>query len=190
MQGFQYSTSWVVITGAPSSGKTSVIEDLRARGYAVQGEVARELIEDCLRRGQSMADVRRDGGQQLQRDILRIKHEREAALDPAACVFMDRGMPDSMAYFRLAGLDAAAAEAASKQFRYAAVFIFDRLPLVKDGVRAEDEATAQKIDEMLHTDYAALGYTPIAVPVMPVAARSVFILQALNLPLQVQAAAS
>ncbi|MDP2206918.1 MAG: ATP-binding protein [Alphaproteobacteria bacterium] len=190
MSAFEHSTGWVVITGAPSSGKTSVIEDLRARGYAVQGEVARELIEECLRRGLSVEDVRRDGGKQLQQDILRIKSKREAALDPAECVFMDRGMPDSMAYFRLAGLDVAMAAQACMMFRYAAVFIFDRLPLVKDGIRAEDEAAAQKIDDMLRADYQSLGYDPIAVPVMPVTQRSDFILQALGMPLQVQAAVS
>lgn len=190
MNEFEHTTRWVVITGAPSSGKTSVIDDLRARGYAVQGEVARELIEECLRRGLTVEDVRREGGQQLQRDILRIKREREAAVDPTECVFMDRGMPDSIPYFRLAGLDVAMAVQACRTFRYAAVFVFDRLPLVKDGIRAEDESLAQKIDEMLRADYKSLGYDPIAVPVMPIAQRSDFILQALGLPLRRQAAAS
>jgi predicted ATPase len=190
MNKFEHSSRWVVITGAPSSGKTSVIEDLRARGYAVQEEVARALIEECLRRGLSVEDVWREGGQQLQHDILRIKRAREAALDPAACVFMDRGMPDSIAYFRLAGLDTAIAAAACMTFHYAAVFIFDRLPLVKDGVRAEDEAAAQKIDAMLRADYQSLGYDPVSVPVMPIAQRSDFILHALGLPLRAQAAAS
>jgi predicted ATPase len=188
MSAFEHSTNWVVITGAPSSGKTSVIENLRARGYAVQAEVARELIEECLRRGLTAEDVRRDGGKQLQKDILRIKSEREASLDPSISVFMDRGMPDSMTYFRLAGLDVAMARQACMMFHYAAVFIFDRLPFVKDGIRVEDEAAAQKIDEMLRADYQSLGYRPTSVPVMSVAERSDFILQTLGLPLQVRAA--
>jgi len=188
MTDFEKKTHWVVITGAPSSGKTSVIDDLRARGYAVQDEVARELIELALRQGLSLDDVRRDGGQQLQQDILRIKRAREAALDPAQQVFMDRGMPDSIAYFRLAGMKPDAAFTACRMYRYEAVFIFDRLPLVKDGVRAEDEAVAQKIDGMLRADYAALGYTPVSVPVVPVAARTDMILQHLRLPLRRMAA--
>jgi predicted ATPase len=190
MQGFTQFTRWVVITGAPSSGKTSVIEDLRARGYAVQAEVARELIEECLRRGLSVEEMRKDGGKRLQKDILRVKMARETALGPEACVFMDRGMPDSISYFRLAGLDVALAAQACRTFRYKAVFIFDRLPLVRDGVRSEDENMAQEIDGMLRGDYASLGYEPVAVPVMPVGARSDFILETLGLPLRPQLAAS
>jgi len=37
-------TNWFVITGAPSSGKTKVIEHLAQRGYRVQHEVGYEVI--------------------------------------------------------------------------------------------------------------------------------------------------
>lgn len=182
MPDFETETSWIVITGAPSSGKTSVIDALISRGYAVQGEVARELIEECLRHGLSLADVKADGGKQLQADILRIKTSREKQLAPLDTVFMDRGMPDSISYFRLAGLDTNAAMAACRHFRYRAVFIFDRLPVIRDGVRSEDEAAAMQIDVMLEADYRSLGYVPVRVPVMPIAARTDFILKTLGLP--------
>lgn len=182
MPDFETDTSWIVITGAPSSGKTSVIDALTSRGYAVQGEVARELIEECLRHGLSLADVKADGGKQLQADILRIKTSREKQLAPLDTVFMDRGMPDSISYFRLAGLDTNAAMAACRHFRYRAVFIFDRLPVIRDGVRSEDEAAAMQIDVMLEADYRTLGYVPVRVPVMPIAARTDFILKTLGLP--------
>lgn len=182
MPDFETDTSWIVITGAPSSGKTSVIDALTSRGYAVQGEVARELIEECLRHGLSLADVKADGGKQLQADILRIKTSREKQLAPLDTVFMDRGMADSISYFRLAGLDTNAAMAACRHFRYRAVFIFDRLPVIRDGVRSEDEAAAMQIDVMLEADYRSLGYVPVRVPVMPIAARTDFILKTLGLP--------
>lgn len=182
MPDFETETSWIVITGAPSSGKTSVIDALTSRGYAVQGEVARELIEECLRHGLSLADVKADGGKQLQADILRIKTSREKQLAPLDTVFMDRGMADSISYFRLAGLDTNAAMAACRHFRYRAVFIFDRLPVIRDGVRSEDEAAAMQIDVMLEADYRSLGYVPVRVPVMPIAARTDFILKTLGLP--------
>jgi predicted ATPase len=40
-----YKTNWYVITGAPCSGKTSVIRELEKRGYRVVHEVARAYIE-------------------------------------------------------------------------------------------------------------------------------------------------
>lgn len=178
------STEWIVITGAPSSGKTSVINDLKARGYHVQDEVAREYIEACIARGLSVQDIRADGGCELQQQILRLKTEREAVLSPKDTVFLDRGIPDSMAYFRLAGLDIAAAKAAAAKFRYDAVFLFDRLPIVDDGVRVEDEAMANDIDKMLMQDYRSLGYDPVRVPVMPVEKRTDFILNFMQLPVK------
>jgi len=177
-------TEWIVITGAPSSGKTSVINDLKARGYDVQDEVAREYIEACISRGLSMQDIRADGGMDLQRQILRLKTAREAVLSPKETVFLDRGIPDSMTYFRLAGLDVGAAREAAAYFLYDAVFLFDRLPVVNDGVRIEDEVLASEIDQMLMRDYRSLGYDPVRVPVMPIAKRTDFILNFLQLPVK------
>lgn len=183
MNDFKYKTNWCVITGAPSSGKTSVIEELAHRGYAIQNEVARELIEECLRQGKSLAQIRDEAHtQDLQRRILGLKVAREKGLDRNALVFTDRGTPDSIAYFRLAKLDTAAAVEASKIFRYRAVFLFDRLPMVaKDGVRTESEPQAAEIERMLIEDYTALGYDVIRVPVVPIQERTDFILQKLGI---------
>lgn len=178
MIDFKYMTNWCVVTGAPSSGKTSVVDELAHRGHAIQAEVARELIEECLRKGKSLADIRSqpDGLRELQRRILELKLAREMALDTKTLVFMDRGMPDSITYFRLAGLDTMEAEAASHLFRYRAVFIFERLPIKQDGIRTESEGDAAKIDLLLEEDYRALGYDPVRVPVLPIAKRADFIL--------------
>lgn len=173
---FKYETNWCIITGAPSSGKTSVIRALAHRGYPVQGEVARELIELGISRGRSLEDIRRDA-KNLQKGILEVSLAREMALDMKTLLFMDRGLPDSITYFRLAGLDGIEARAVSLLFRYKAVFIFDRLPLAHDGVRTEDDALAAKIDKMLEADYVSVGYTPVRVPVMPIEARTDFVLK-------------
>lgn len=182
---FKYDTNWVVITGAPSSGKTSVIEELAKRGYPIQTEIARELIEEAQRHGMTLAEVRGAGYvQELQEKILRFKLGRERALDTQKLVFSDRGVPDSIVYFGLAGLGRDLAVAASKIFKYRAVFMLDRLPLVKDGVRSENDAQAENIGAQILSDYRALGYEPVAVPVMPIPARVDFILQKLGAPLQ------
>lgn len=175
------ATNWIAITGAPSSGKTSVIDVLAAQGYAVQPEVARDLIEKMLKAGLTLAQIRETARvAQLQRDILAAKMAWEETQDPQATVFMDRGVPDSMAYFRLAGLDPEIPRRAALRYRYRAVFIFDPLPVVHDGVRNEDEATAASLGRMFHDDYVALGYSPVIVPVLPIAARADFILRHLS----------
>lgn len=180
---FIHETNWVAITGAPSSGKTSVIEELARRGFATQGEVARELIEALLKDGKTISEIRQnpENAKELQRRIIDLKFTREKALDPERTVFMDRGMADSVTYFRIAGLDTQEAERMSRIFHYRAVFLFDRLPLVKDSARIESEIEAVRIDKMLAEDYKALGYELIRVPVMPVMARADFILRNLNI---------
>ena len=172
---FKYKTNWCVITGAPSSGKTSVIRDLAHRGFAIQGEVARELIEMAMNHGRTLEEIRRDA-EKLQKGILEVTLAREMALDVDTLIFMDRGLPDSITYFKLVGLDGMEATATSRLFQYRAVFLFDRLPVVKDAVRTESNALADKIDKMLEEDYKSVGYAPIRVPLLPVTERADFIL--------------
>ncbi len=175
--GFRFHTNWCAITGAPSSGKTSVVEELAHRGYAIQNEVARELIEEALRRGKTLAEVRDvTHVQELQRRILKLKVAREKGLDRNALVFTDRGTPDSIVYFRLAKMDPQPAIEASKIFRYKAVFLFERLAIVRDDVRTESEQQAGEIENMLIEDYGALGYDVVRVPVLPIPERADFIM--------------
>lgn len=173
-------TNWVAISGAPSSGKTSVIEALARRGYTTAGETARALISEKMSGGLTLAEVRADT-QKLQSEILARNAAREAALDPAQLIFLDRAVGDSMTYFPLAGLDTAPVQEAASRFRYRAVFIFDRLPFLRDEVRSEDEAAAAKMDALAEEGYRALGYDPVRVPVLPIEERADFILRHLGL---------
>lgn len=169
-------TNWIVITGAPSSGKTSVIEVLRAQGHTVVTEVARDIIQGHIGAGRSLEQIRARNAE-LQDEILKEKLVREAALDPRALVFLDRGMPDSLTYFRLAEVDPAPAREASLLRQYRAVFFFDRLPLEKDGVRWEEDAQAETLDRDMEADYRTVGYDPIRVPLMSIGERVDFVLR-------------
>lgn len=173
---FETRTNWCVITGAPSSGKTSVLMELARRGHHVEHEAARSYITDRLEEGLTLEQVRADEAA-LQTALLKIKLDREHALDSERLIFWDRGMPDSVSYYKLAKLDPSEAIAASKVFHYAHVFIFDRLPLVKDGVRSETEETADWLDAQIEDDYRMLGYEPMRVPVMSIIERADFILE-------------
>lgn len=176
---FKVNTNWCVITGAPSSGKTSVINELVRRGYQTEPEVARDLIEDCLQHGMKIEEVRARNDW-LQNEILRLKLDRERKQDPNQLVFLDRGIPDSLTYLRIAGLDLSAARNASREFCYRAIFIFDRLSVVKDGIRTESDEIAHQIDLALEQDYRDLEYNPIRVPVMSIIDRADFILKTLG----------
>jgi predicted ATPase len=175
-------TNWVVITGAPSSGKTSVINELSRRGHKIMPEVARELIEACIAHGHTVEEIRSDDQKlrALQEKILQVQVIEESKRDPAVRFFLDRGMGDSITYSRRAGLDVRDMEKLARHKRYYAVFLFDRLPVVRDNVRAENNREAVAIDTQLEKDYRTLGYDVQRVPVMPVEQRADFILEALQ----------
>lgn len=164
-------TRWIVLTGAPCSGKTSIIRELERRGFSVIHETARALIQAELKKGRRLLEIRADP-LTFQRRVLNRKAALEAALPPDRTVFLDRGLPDSIAYFRFHGLDPAPAVAAASRFRYRAVMLLDRLPLEPDPVRSEDPAAAARLEELLRTAYEALGYPVQRVPVRPLRERT------------------
>lgn len=169
-------TNWNVITGAPSSGKTAVINKLAQRGYRTIPEVARAYINSQLVQNISLETIKMD---QLafERRILREKQIIEAELPESELIFLDRATPDSIAYYRFEGLDPSEAIAKSHRVRYRHIFLFERLAFEKDSVRSETADNADQIETLLMEGYRQLGYQPIWVPVMPVDQRTSFVLQ-------------
>lgn len=169
------NSNWHVITGAPSSGKTAVIDDLSQRGFRVVPEVARAIIEQQLAAGKTLPQIKADI-QEFERMIVRkrIRIETELPLDKV--VFLDRALPDTIAYYILEGLNPEKVHAACQRVRYKKVFLFDRLKFLKDDVRTEDDRLAQRIDGLLNEVYQALEYPVVRVPVMPVEERTEWVL--------------
>ena len=147
-------TNWAVITGPPSSGKTSLINALSDKGFSIYPEVARELIKDDE---QSHLYIR--DSLALQRDILAITLRREHLLSVDTRVFFDRAVPDSIAYFLFQQFDPKVAIRASQFRRYAKVFYCEGLPVVRDGLRLENDKTAQTIGTLIIQAYEDQGYT-------------------------------
>ena len=55
---FEIDTKWYVITGAPCSGKTTVLKELGARGIDWNPEVARVFIEEQQATGRTLEQIR------------------------------------------------------------------------------------------------------------------------------------
>jgi len=170
------STNWYVVTGAPCSGKTSAICELERMGYRVVHEVARAYIDDEMNRGKSLARIKADV-LAFERHILYEKIEIEASLPDKATIFLDRAIPDSIAYFKLEGLDPTEPIEKSHAARYQKIFFFERLKFEKDAVRSEDDIMAARLDHLLKKSYQRLDYEIIQVPLLPVEKRVDFILE-------------
>jgi len=173
-------TNWHVITGGPSSGKSTVIERLAVLGYATIPEAARGLIDAETKKGRTISEIRADEAD-FQRRVLRMKIEIENKLPPEQITFFDRGIPDTIVYYRLCHLDTAPVIEESRKRRYRSVFFLEQLPFEKDYARVEDGKTVEKLNQLLRKSYENLGYEVIRVPAKPVEERVKFILNRLNL---------
>jgi len=176
---FGVQTSWHAITGAPCSGKTTLIGALADQGYRTVPESGRAYVEGERAKGQTDDEIFGDGAI-LQRGVLGLQLRSERRLPVNEPAFLDGASPSCLTYLRVFGLDPNAILAECFHHRYASVFILDRFPFQQDGVRFENDATAGFIDEWLSRDYGALGYRVVRVPVLPVKDRLTFILETLS----------
>ena len=158
-------TKWCVISGPPCSGKTTLVSELETLGYPVVHEVARSLIEANLQRDITIQDIQARKAN-LQHEILRQKLAIERHLPENRLIFFDRGIPDSIAYFKLAGLDPRQVVSAAHRFRYERVFFLEPVAYRKDSVRLEEVSTAATLGESLERSYMLVGYKPVRIPCM------------------------
>ena len=172
-------TSWHAITGAPCSGKTTLIGALGNRGFRTVPESGRAYVTREMAQGRTTDELLGDGAG-LQRGVLDLQLRSERRLPVNEVAFLDSASPNGLAYLRIMGLNPNALLAECFHHRYASVFLLDRFPFQKDGLRFEDDATASFIDEWLFRDYSALGYSVVRVPVLSIEDRLTFILERLS----------
>ena len=174
---FEAQTNWHVITGAACSGKTTLINLLADKGYQTVPEIPRRYIEREVARGRTLDEI--FGNEADERAMTDMQRSIERGLRATDVAFLDRALPDFLYFWRLLGMNPNEFLAECFQYRYASVFILDRLPLHLDGARIQDDAYTVLLDEALVRDYSALGYRVVRVPVLPPQERLEFILERL-----------
>ena len=169
-------TNWYVITGGPGSGKTTVINQLNMLGYHTTIEHARHFIDTQLINGQTVEEIRKNQVE-FQKAVLDMQITQENSLSPDDVVFLDRALPDALAYYRFLGLTAdERLEDLISGRQYKKVFILERLPLVNDYARREDENAQIRISELITEVYKSLPSPVVHVPVLNLTDRVKFIL--------------
>ena len=170
-------TNWYVITGGPSSGKTTTVNLLKERGYITTFEHARHFLDTQRLRGKTIEEVRKQQ-REFQLGVLDMQIEQENQISPDVQVFLDRAIPDALAYYRFLNLpeDEKLTETL-RTVSYKKIFILDCLPLVNDYARTEDEAAQKKIHALLVEVYESLRFPIVQVPVLQPEERVDFILK-------------
>jgi predicted ATPase len=172
-----------VLTGAPGSGKTSLLDELAGLGFTRVDEPARRVIAE-QRAATGMAvyetDPRLFLDLMLSEALADVESMRAHAPGP---VFFDRGVPDLIGYAELFGLDSSAAADAANSCRYnGLVFCLPGWPeiYVTDGDRRMSFEAADAFGSRVRDIYVELGYSVLDVPRDTVEARARSILDALG----------
>ncbi|GGG43769.1 AAA family ATPase [Bizionia arctica] len=173
-------TNWYVITGGPSTGKTTMINMLAERGYKTTIEHARHYIDTMRVDGQTVEELR-SNKREFQHGVLKMQIEQEASLNPNDVVFLDRAIPDGLAYYQFLGLEVdKILKEAMRKVNYKMIFILDKLPLVNDYARLESKNDQNQIHNLITEVYESLPFPVIHVPVLPPSERTNFILNSIK----------
>lgn len=157
----------VVIIGGPGSGKTTVIEKLIEKGFTCYPEISREVTLEARKQGIEQLFLEQP---LLFSELLlegRKKQYQSAVNDESDVIFIDRGIPDVLAYMHYIG-DAYPPffDEACKEHKYTKIFFLPPWEdiYISDDARYENFDQAQLISEHLTETYRKYGYELIEVP--------------------------
>lgn len=172
----------IVITGGPGTGKSSVIQNFETMGYNCLHEVSREITSQAQKEGIEQLF--------LEKPILfseklleaRIKQYTKAE-SKHSHVFLDRGIPDVVAYMDYLGTSYQKFfSRACREYKYDLIFLLPPWKKIyqTDSERYESFEQAMEIHEYLKKTYINFGYDPIEVPRESIEFRTEFILNTLD----------
>lgn len=174
----------VVIAGGPGTGKTTIINELRKRGFLCYDEISRQIT----------LQARKDGIEQLfltepllfSEKLLegRTQQFKDAAKELEHAVFLDRGLPDIIAYMDYIGdtyPDVFIKACEENTYDYIFVLAPWQEIFTSDSERYENFEEAIEIHHHLMQSYIRFGYQLTDVPFGSVESRTDFILDTLNL---------
>jgi len=173
------NTRKIVITGGPGTGKSSIINELVTRGHSCLEEISRQVTLDARKEGIDQLFLTKP---LLFSELLlkgRIEQFNQASQNDEALIFLDRGIPDIIAYMDYIGdnypqkfIDAC------KKHVYDHVFILAPWQEIfkSDSERYESFEQAIKIHEHLLATYKDYGYKLVDVPFGTIEERANFIL--------------
>ncbi|TBW29050.1 AAA family ATPase [Gramella sp. KN1008] len=172
-------TRKIVITGGPGTGKSSIIHKLEEKGEKCLHEISRQVTLEAQKEGIDQLF--------LEKPLLFSQKLLEGRLDQfleanrfdKQQVFIDRGLPDVLAYMEYFSTDYPALfHTTCTEYRYDKIFILPPWKEIytSDNERYESYEEALKISSYLYSTYKKYGYDPIEVPKMTITERTEFIL--------------
>jgi len=159
-------TDWVIISGPPSSGKTTLLGLFEEAGENTVPDAVRAMINRVVASGRDAEEFR--FSDDFQPMAIASMHGSEQSLDPDTRHFLEYGSPCNIAFHRTEDRPVPPELAASSvEFRYHAVFILDPVGWQRDDERVENAEYQATVHGHMWEVYRELGYEPIRLPAVP-----------------------
>jgi predicted ATPase len=170
------ATNLYIVTGAPGSGKTTILDHVGA-GIRCVGEAAREILAE-QRSVDGMGTPDADTSLFLDLLLQRSIDNRVAAERWEGSVVFDRGIPDCIAYAIMLGVDPTPSLLASQRHRYNNQVVllepWEKIYVV-DEERTMSFADTVAFHGALTDAYERAGYSLVRVPRDTVDNRAAFV---------------
>ena len=168
----------VVLAGGPSTGKTSVLNELKKLGFKCYEESARDILSEYEKKGSSfkLNPIR------ISEEILKKRDKDYTEARDILCknniVFFDRGIHEITAYLRSINSSEEYWEELLKNYDYDMVFFFPSWKDIytKDKNRVEEYEEANRISPYIDKVYEESSIPKIKVPYESINERVAFIL--------------
>lgn len=170
----------ILLIGGPGSGKTSLLEALESKGFVCYPEISREVTKKAQEEG--IEQLFLEDPILFSKLLLqgRIEQYKQATEEQEEMVFIDRGIPDVLAYMDFKG-DTSPKDfyEACELYKYHKIFIFPPWEAIYqcDNERYETFEQAVAIHNYLVKTYEYYGYDLIEVPKDSVPKRVEYILK-------------
>ena len=175
---------FIVIAGGPGAGKTTLIDALRAIGFAGSDDAARSILQQFAQLGRP--DPRGSQAHQFVELILSWElRSYQIAGSQVGPVFFDRGLPDVAHWAQEFGGDlATGADAAARLCRYRPTVFLAPFWLEiyePDAERIHSIDHAVRVERLAREAYQSYGYEVVELPRDTVEARVRFVLDTCGL---------
>ena len=173
----------IVIIGGPGTGKSTIIDGLVAKGFCCYPEISRQVTLEAKQQGIEQLFLENP---LLFSELLlegRKKQFKSALEETHKVVFIDRGIPDVLAYMHYIGDSYPTHfDLACRENLYTKIFILPPWEeiYVSDEARYENFEQAELIHEHLTETYQNYGYELVEVPKDTLDNRILFILDEIS----------
>ncbi|MDV6253238.1 AAA family ATPase [Vibrio sp. EA2] len=154
----------IVITGGPGAGKTTLLNALGDLGYATFAEGSRTIIEQQSQMEEGILPW--NHLPEFARLCLQLMSEQKQQAQNHQVAFVDRAIPDIIAYLRVGGCDVDSEFVTASTGYHSQVLTCrpEASIYVQDEVRPHSFEEAIDIHQTLVDTYIQLGYEVIEVP--------------------------